>query len=139
MAKAKPQTVETNKIVVAFIKKIDDKHRQKDCFDIIDLMKEASGYEPKMWGPAIIGFGTYHYKYDSGHEGDAPLVAFASRKSAIVLYIPNFDGKQELMEKFGKHKATKGCVYINKLEDVSTAVLKKLAKSSVKYYAAKYK
>src|SRR4051812_34217353 len=139
MAKATQKTTETIKSVPAFVKTIEDKQRQQDCNGIISLMKEASGFEPKMWGPSIIGFGTYHYKYDSGHEGDAPLVGFAPRKSEFALYIANFDGKEALLQKFGKHKTAKACVYIKKLEDVDAAVLKKLATGSVKYYKAKYK
>jgi hypothetical protein len=139
MAKAIPKTIETIKSVSAFVKTIEDKQRQKDCLGIIDIMKDASGFEPKMWGPAIIGFGTYHYKYESGHEGDAPLVGFAPRKSEFALYIANFDGKEALLEKFGKHKTAKACVYIKKLEDIDASVLKKLAAGSVKYYKEKYR
>jgi hypothetical protein len=139
MAKATPQTVETGKSVTAFVNTIDDKQRREDCFAIIEIMKQASGYEPKMWGPAIIGFGSYHYVYDSGHEGDAPLVGFSPRKSAFALYIANFDGKEELLAQFGKHTRAKFCVYIKKLQDVNPTVLKKLAAGTVKYCKAKYK
>lgn len=139
MAKAAPKTTETTKSVAAFVKTIEDKARQKDCLAIIDLMQQQTGLEAKMWGPAIIGFGSYHYVYDSGHEGDAPLVGFSPRKAEFALYIANFDGKQELLEKFGKHKTAKACVYIKKLEDINPAILKKLVAGSVKHYKAKYK
>lgn len=139
MAKAAPKTTETTQSVDAFVKKLDDKQRQADCFAIVETMKKASGFEPKMWGPAIIGFGSYHYVYESGHEGDAPLVGFSPRKTAFALYIANFDGKEGLLEKFGKHKTAKACVYIKKLADIDVNVLKKLVAGSVKYYKEKYK
>src|SRR5436190_9776880 len=139
MAKAKPKTTETTKSVASFVKNIEDKQRQTDCFAIIEIMKKASGFEPKMWGSAIIGFGSYHYKYESGREGDAPLVGFSLRKSEFALYIANFDGKEELLKKFGKHKTAKSCVYIKKLEDIDVEVLKKMTAGSIKHYQAKYK
>lgn len=139
MAKAAPKTTETAASVDAFVKKIDDKERQADCFAIVEAMKKASGFEPKMWGPAIIGFGSYHYVYESGHEGDAPLVGFSPRKTAFALYIANFDDKELLLEKFGKHKTAKACVYVKKLADVDVNVLKKLVAGSVKHYKEKYK
>jgi len=139
MAKAKPKTTETIKSVAAFVKTVEDKQRQADCFSIIETMKSASGFEPKMWGPAIIGFGSYHYVYESGHEGHAPLVGFSPRKNEFALYIANFDGKEKLLEKFGKHKMAKACVYIKKFEDIDAAVLEKLVKGSVKHTREKYK
>ena len=139
MAKAKAKTTETKNSVSGFVKKIEDKQRQKDCFAIIEIMKKQSGFEPKMWGPAIIGFGSYHYKYESGHEGDAPLVGFSPRKTEFALYIANFDGKEALLKSFGKHKTAKACVYIKKLEDINVEVLKKMITGSIKHYQAKYK
>ncbi|HYM93652.1 MAG TPA: DUF1801 domain-containing protein [Chitinophagaceae bacterium] len=139
MAKVKAKTTETTNSVSSFVKKIEDKQRQKDCFAIIDIMKKQSSLEPKMWGPAIIGFGSYHYKYESGHEGDAPLVGFSPRKSEFALYIANFDGKEALLKNFGKHKTAKACVYIKKLEDINVEVLKKMITGSIKHYQAKYK
>lgn len=139
MATAKAKTVATTKSVASFVKTVEDKQRQADCLSIIEIMEQQSGFEAKMWGPAIIGFGTYHYKYESGHEGDAPLVGFSPRKSEFALYIANFDGKAVLLEKFGKHKTAKSCVYIKKVSDIDVAVLKKLVKGSVKHSQAKYK
>ena len=138
MAKATPKTTENNSSVTAFVKTID-KARQADCLNIIKAMQEETGLPPKMWGAAIIGFGAYHYKYESGHEGDAPLVGFSPRKNEFALYIANFDEKEKLLEKFGKHKAAKACVYIKKLDDIDISVLKKLVKGSVKYMKATYK
>jgi len=139
MAKVKPKTTETANSVLAFVKTIDDKQRQNDCLAIIEIMKKQSGFEPKMWGAAIIGFGSYHYKYESGHEGDAPLVGFSPRKSEFALYIANFNGKEDLLKKFGKHKTAKSCVYIKKVEDINVEVLKKMITGAIKHYQAKYK
>lgn len=139
MAKTKAKTTETAKSVAGFVKTVEDKARQKDCDTIIDIMSSQSGFEQKMWGPAIIGFGSYHYVYESGHEGDAPLVGFSPRKNEFALYIANFEGKQELLKNFGKHKAAKACVYIKKMDDINADILKKLVKGSVKHYQAKYK
>src|SRR4051794_40789495 len=139
MPKAKQKTTETVQSVSSFVKAIEDKQRQTDCFGIIEIMQQQSGFEPKMWGASIIGFGSYHYKYESGHEGDAPLVGFSPRKSEFALYIANFDRKEELLEKLGKHKTAKACVYIKKLEDIDVGVLKKLVKGSIKHYQTKYK
>lgn len=138
MAKTSAKTTENNLSVNEFIKTVEDKQRQADCKSIVEAMKTASGFEPKMWGPSIIGFGSYHYVYESGHEGDAPLVAFSPRKNEFSLYIANFDGKEKLLEKLGKHKTAKACVYIKKVEDIDVEVLKKLVKGSVKYYQEKY-
>lgn len=134
MAKTKAKTTETTKSVSSFVKTVEDKQRQNDCLAIIEIMKKQSGFEPKMWGPAIIGFGSYHYKYESGHEGDAPLVGFSPRKSEFALYIANFNGKQELLKNFGKHKTAKSCVYIKKVEDINVEVLKKMITGSVKHH-----
>jgi hypothetical protein len=139
MAKIKAKTSETINSVLGFVKTVEDKQRKNDCLTIIEIMKKQSGFEPKMWGPAIIGFGSYHYKYESGHEGDAPLVSFSPRKSEFALYIANFDGKQELLKNFGKHKTAKSCVYIKKVEDINVEVLKKMIAGSIKHYQAKYK
>jgi len=134
MAKTEAKTVETTQRVSDFVKTIEDEQRQADCFTLIDLMQAQSGFEPKLWGSAIIGFGSYHYRYDSGREGDAPLVSFSPRKAEFALYIANFDGKQELLQAFGKHKTAKACVYIKKVSDIDTDVLKKLIDGSIKHY-----
>lgn len=136
---AKNKTAETDNSVANYINNIADENRRNDCLGIIQLIKKQTGFEPKMWGTSIVGFGSYHYKYNSGHEGDAPLVAFASRANAIVLYAScNFDEKQSLLENFGKHTTGKGCIYIKKLADVNTDVLSKLVKCSVEYLQKKY-
>jgi hypothetical protein len=138
--KAAAKTVETEASVSDFINTIPDDQKKMDSLKIIDLMKKVSGYEPKMWGPAIVGFGSYHYKYDSGHEGDAPLVSFSPRKSAISLYLSiAFEKRGELLKKLGKHKTAKACIYINKLSDIDEGVLKTMIANSVKYMKSKYK
>jgi len=140
MAKAKNQTVETVASVSDFVKRIGDEQRIKDAQAIIKIMKDQSGFEPKMWGPAIIGFGNYHYKYESGREGDAPYVGFSPRKSEFAIYLTSeFDNREELLKQFGKHKSAKGCVYFKKLEDIKVDVFKKMIANSIKYYKAKYK
>jgi len=140
MAKYKAKTTETAGNVADFIKTVPDLQRQKDAFAIIELMKKQTGFEPKMWGPAIVGFGSYHYKYESGHEGDAPLVGFSPRKTEFAFYFSSkFDKREELLKKLAKHKAAKDGIYIKKLEDINTEILKKMITNSVKYMKAKYK
>jgi len=126
------KTVETEASVSDYLKAINDEKRRSDSATIIDLMKEQSGYEAKMWGPAIVGFGSYHYKYDSGREGDAPLIGFASRANAISLYLgSSFENRAELLTKFGKHKTGKGCIYVQKLEDIDMGVLSEMVRRSL--------
>ena len=118
MAKAN-QTVETKASVAAYFNTIEDEKRRKDCAALVKIMTDTTGLPAKMWGPAIIGFGSYHYVYESGREGDAPLAAFSSRANAIALYFStSFEKKDELLAKFGKYKAAKACIYIQKLEQL---------------------
>lgn len=140
MAKYQAKTTETDNSVAAFIKKIPDAQRQKDAQALVEIMEKQSGFPAKMWGPAIIGFGSYHYVYESGHEGDAPLVGFSPRKNEFALYLSSsFDKREELLQQFGKHKTAKACVYIKKIEDIKVDVLKKMISASVKHVKAKYK
>lgn len=130
--KSKNKTVETEASVFDYLQAISDDKRRKDCLVIIDIMKKQSGYEPKMWGPAIVGFGSYHYKYDSGREGDAPLIGFSSRANAISLYLSSkFENRDELLSKFGKHKSSKACIYVQKLEDIDQDILNEMVKKSL--------
>ncbi|MBL0146886.1 MAG: DUF1801 domain-containing protein [Chitinophagaceae bacterium] len=132
MAKAK--TVETQSNVADFLNTITDESKRKDCFAILEIMKKQTGFDAKMWGPSIVGFGSYHYKYESGREGDAPLVAFSPRKAEISLYLSSsFDKRTELLAKFGKHKSAKACIYVKKLADVDIEVLKKMISLSVEH------
>jgi hypothetical protein len=130
---AKNKTTETERSVLDFINTfVEEEAKKNDAFELIKIIQQQTGFEPKMWGPSIIGFGSYHYKYDSGHKGDAPLVGFSPRKAAISLYIYLSDNKEELLSKLGKHKAAKGCIYIKKLSDINVEILKEMASSSVK-------
>ncbi|MEO8066141.1 MAG: DUF1801 domain-containing protein [Flavobacteriales bacterium] len=131
---AKPnKTHATTANVEAFIDKQASEAVRDDCRTLMQLMHELTGAEPYMYGPTIIGFGTYHYKYASGHEGDAPLAAFSPRKPELVLYLwPGiFEQEPELMKKLGKYKATKGCLYVKRLADIDLKVLKTLLKRSI--------
>ena len=130
---AKNKTTETKKSVTGFINAVTNETKRKDSLRLIELMKSVTGFEPRMWGPSIVGFGSYHYKYESGREGDAPLTGFSPRAAAISLYFcTEFEKKEQLLQKLGKHKTGAGCVYINKLEDVDIEVLKKIIVASVK-------
>ena len=140
MAKAEPKMKQTTESVEAFIRKVPDQQKQSDSFAIIEMMKKKTGAEAKMWGPSIIGFGKYHYKYESGHEGDAPLAGFSPRHTAIVIYVSSaFDRRAELLGKLGKHKATKACIYIKKLQDIDFKVLEMIVANSIRHVKSKYK
>jgi hypothetical protein len=132
MAENKNKTKPTKLSVAAFLNAITDQTRRTDAKVLAKLMKSAAGESPQMWGPSIIGFGSYHYKYDSGREGDMPLVGFSPRKAATVLYnvICSDDSKVQLA-KLGKYTTGKGCLYIKKLADVDQAVLESMIKKSI--------
>ena len=115
------KTKTTKASVAGFIDAMADQSRRKDAKALVKLMQNAAGEKPKMWGPSIIGFGSYHYTYDSGREGDMPVVAFSPRKAATVLY--GLSDAEALLPKLGKHTRGKGCVYIKKLGDVDQKVL----------------
>ena len=132
---AKNKTTETEVNVNDFINAfVDNEQKKQDSFRLIELMREWSGFEPKMWGPTIIGFGQYHYKYASGHEGDAPLIGFSPRKAEFSLYItaPGTDN-EKLLDELGKYKMGKACIYFKKLSDLDLDVLEKLSKASIRY------
>ena len=137
---AKTKTTETQNSVQGFVSQVEDEAKRKDSNVLLELLEKETGFNPKMWGSSIIGFGSYHYKYASGHEGDAPLVGFSPRKNAIVLYLAcDFDGKETLIDKLGKFKAGKGCIYIKKLSDVDIPVLKEMVKASIQHTGQLYK
>lgn len=138
MAKAK--TTYTGKSVSDFVNSfVDSEQKKADSFRLIELMRKWSGAEPKMWGPTIIGFGNYHYKYASGHEGDAPLIGFSPRKAAISLYVYSETEKSKLLlADLGKFKMGKACIYVKKLADIDISVLQKLCIESVKYLSKHY-
>lgn len=133
MAKAEQKTKETNASVTDFLNGIDDEQKRNDCFEILRLMEQVTEHPPKMWGPSIVGFGFYHYKYASGHEGDSPLMGFSPRKQNITLYITtDYERFAKLMQKLGKHSTGKACLYIKRLSDVDRDVLKELMTESLK-------
>ena len=113
--------------VEEFLSKVEDEQKRKDCFEIVKIMKQVTKRKPKMWGPAIIGFGSYHYKYESGREGDMPQIAFSPRKQSLTLYIGiGDDSDNPLLKKLGKYSTSKVCLYIKKLADVDKSVLQEL-------------
>ena len=135
---AKTKTAETTKDVSEFILEFtDSEQKRKDSHELIRLMEEVSGFKARMWGPSIIGFGTY--KYASGHEGDAPLLGFSPRKAAISLYISTGEpGQEGLLKELGKFTMGKACIYVKKLEDINKESLVELMKDSIVRTKAKY-
>ena len=122
-----------------FINSVDDEVKREDCRVVLELMSRATNEEPKMWGSSIVGFGTYHYKYASGREGDWMKIGFSPRKQNLTLYIMDgFDKYDELMSKLGKYKTGKSCLYVKSLADIDKKVLEKLVKESVSYFDRKY-
>lgn len=137
---AELKTKPTESSVEEFLNTVSDTQKRKDCLAILDLMQNITQAEPKMWGGSIVGFGNYHYKYESGREGDWFLTGFSPRKQNIALYImAGFDSYDELMQKLGKYKTGKACLYIKKIEDINLYVLKELIQRSVKHLSEKYK
>ena len=136
----KTKTKETEVSVIDFLNQfVDNEQKKQDSLQLIDLMKKWSGFEPKMWGPTMIGFGSYHYKYASGHEGDAMLIGFSPRKAEFSLYVsaPGNENKT-LLEKLGKYKMGKSCIYFKKLADLDLGTLEKLSKETIRYIKEKY-
>ena len=139
MAKAQNKTVANDASVETFLAAIADPQRRADAQAVDALMRKATGCAPKMWGGGIVGYDEYHYVYDSGREGDMAMVGFSPRKQNLVLYIvPGFKDHEALMQRLGKHKTGKSCLYLNKLADVDVAVLEKLIAASVAAMRKKY-
>ncbi|RYZ99266.1 MAG: DUF1801 domain-containing protein [Sphingobacteriaceae bacterium] len=131
---ATQKTTETNLNVIDFINTVADEQKRNDSLLLVDIFKQQTGFEPKMWGPSIIGFGSYHYKYHSGHEGDAPRVGFSPRKDAISLYLMcDFAYKDELLNQLGKYKTAKACIYIKKVSEIDIDVLRRIISACVNY------
>jgi hypothetical protein len=129
---AENKTKATAASVDSYIEAIDDEPRRKDCEALAKLMARATKQKPVMWGTSIVGFGSYHYKYESGREGDSCLTGFSSRKGDISVYLlADFPERDELLARLGKHKTAKGCLYIRKLSDVDPKVLEQLIAGSV--------
>jgi Domain of unknown function (DU1801) len=130
---AENKTQKTKASVAAFINGIADQSRRTDCRTVLKLMKDATGAPARMWGPSIVGFGDFRYKYDSGRAGDWFLVGFSPRKDSLTLYlVPSLDGHAARLQQLGKYKTGKSCLYIRRLSDVDQTVLKQLIVDGVK-------
>lgn len=133
------KTKASKKSVAEFLNGIENKQRKKDALEVLQLMKEITGEQPVLWGASLIGFGSYHYKYESGHEGDYFLTGFSPRKTALTLYImAGFSRYEQLMGKLGKYKTGKSCLYLKSLDDVDLTVLTELIKKSLNYMKKNY-
>ncbi len=129
---AELKTKKNDRDVDSFLQNVEDPVRRNDCRRVKDLMQEVTGEPPRMWGDSIVGFGAYHYKYESGREGDWFLTGFSPRKQNLTLYIMSgFDHEAELMGRLGKYKTGKSCLYLKKLDDVDPEVLRQMIRSSV--------
>ena len=134
---AENKTIKTGASVDEFMAGVENKRRREDGLVLLEIMRDVSGLEPEMWGPSIIGFGSYHYRYESGREGDMPLIGFSPRKQSLSLYIMSgFDEYEELLGRLGKHRTGASCLYINKLADVDVGVLRELVSQSVEHMRA---
>ncbi len=139
---AEIKTKQTNANVEDFINTFaNTEQKRKDGFELLKLMQDFTGYEPKMWGPTMIGFGQYHYKSEkSRQEGDWPLVGFSPRKAAISLYVySGCPGQEDLLKDLGKFKMGKGCIYVNKLSDINLDILKKMMKLTIDFLQEKHR
>lgn len=133
------KTKPSDQSVEAYLNSIEPQKKREDSLAILKLMQEITGEQPQMWGDSIVGFGSYHYKYASGREGDWFLTGFAPRKQNLTLYImAGFDNYDELMDKLGKHTTGKSCLYIKKLEDINLDILRQLIAESVAYMKQTY-
>lgn len=133
------KTRPTTDSVAAFLGSITDPARRADCESIADMMRAVTQAEPRMWGPGMVGFGSYHYRYDSGREGDWFLTGFAPRKNELVLYImAGFADHEELLAHLGRHRKGKSCLYIKRLADVDKKVLRRLVTASVRHIQTTY-
>lgn len=137
--KAENKTKATAASVTAFINAVENETRRKDAKTALALFKKVTGQKPKMWGPSIIGFGEYHYKYESGREGDMLNVGFSPRKANMVMYVMGCIGEDDpLMAKLGKYKTGRACLYVNKFDDIDLKILEKLIAKSYKKTIEKY-
>jgi len=129
---AELKTKPTGEDVAQFLNALSDEKKRQDSFTLIELMRQATGKEPKLWRGGIVGFGDVHYKYASGHEGDTGIIGFAPRKQNLTIYLlSGFDGQEQVLARLGKHKIGKGCLYIKRLEDINMPALRELIQNSV--------
>ena len=139
MAKKENKTKPTDVSPSEFIASVDHDRRRQDAEILLELFEKVSGHSPKMWGPSMIGYGQYHYKYESGREGDSFRLGFSPRKSNLVVYLmPGYQDFDEERARLGKHKLGKACLYINKLADIDLDVLEEMARKSLRILAEKY-
>lgn len=139
MAKAKNKTTQTENSVEDYMAAITPEQKQADCRKIMSMMEQLSGWKPKMWGASIVGFGEYHYKYDSGREGDFMRIGFSSRAQNITVYImPGYQDFDDELSRLGKHKMGKSCLYIKRLSDVDGEVLEEMIEKGLNIMAEKY-
>lgn len=134
MSRNENQTRASDDSVESFLAGVEDADRRSDCRALAELMTEVTGEPPRMWGPSMVGFGSYHYRYASGREGDWMLTGFSPRKRDLTVYVmAGFDGYPDLMERLGKHKTGKSCLYLKRLSDVDLEVLRELVRESVEH------
>ncbi len=131
---AELKTKRNDQSVAGFLKSITDDQKRRDCFTLLEIMKQVTKTQAKMWGSSIVGFGSYHYRYESGREGDWFLTGFSPRKQSLTLYImAGFEQYDELLTKLGKHTTGKSCLYVKRLEDIDLPTLKNLIRQSVRH------
>ncbi len=136
---AKNKTQPNERSVADFLSEVDQEQKRKDSFALLEMFRDITGEEAQMWGDSIIGFGSYHYKYESGREGDFLAAGFSPRKTSLSLYMMGgFEGFEDLLGQLGKYKTGKSCLYINKLEDVDLNILKKMIKHSYEAIQQRY-
>ncbi len=136
---AEPKTKANDASVEAFLNAVPDERKRADSFRVLEIMREVTGEEPRMWGDSMVGYGSYHYKYASGQEGDWPLTAFSPRKANLTLYItPGFERYEELLGRLGKFTTGKSCLYVKRLSDVDEATLRELVRQSVEVMRASH-
>ncbi|MEM7328820.1 MAG: DUF1801 domain-containing protein [Pseudomonadota bacterium] len=141
MAKAKNKTAATAVDPADFVATVEPQKKRDDASELLGFFNRVTGLQPKMWGPSIIGYGRYHYKYESGREGEFMLTGFSPRKQNLTVYIMpgyQFDAMQEKLDRLGKHKLGKSCLYINKLADIDLSVLEEIVQEGVTYMRSKY-
>ena len=134
MASTENKTQPTEQSVESFLDSVEDERKRVDCYTLLELIGEITGDKPVMWGSSIIGFGTYHYKYASGREGDFMVTGFSPRKRNLTIYVmPGFDQYEQMLSRLGKYKTGRSCLYVNKLADVDMDILRELLSAGVKY------
>ena len=139
MASTENKTQPTEQSVESFLDSVEDERKRVDSYTLLELIGEITGDKPVMWGSSIVGFGTYHYKYASGREGEFMVTGFSPRKRNLTIYImPGFDQYEQMLSRLGKYKTGRSCLYVNKLADIDLDVLRELITADVKHMREKY-